>query len=306
MTRVSTFGNYQSALANLMFSQTQANEAQARVSTQKIATSLVGFGRQSETLTALKSSQSRLQGFIDTASATAERLAAQDLAFSQIADGATGAREAIAQALAAGRLDGLMSELQVQFQGVQAGLNTRHQDHYLFAGGNVAEAPVADMTLAQLSAAPGVAAAFSNDTLKQTSRVDENTALNTTFLADEVGTELYQIFRDLQAFHEATPLTGAPDEATITFLTGVLKRLDTAHTVVIDKAASNGVMQNRVEATIKSQKERMDTLDALLADKTDADMAKALTDLEMSQIAIQASAQVVNQLRQTSLLNFLT
>ena len=46
-------------------------------------------------------------------------------------------------------------------------------------------------------------------------------------------------------------------------------------------------------------------LDELVAGRTDADMAQALTDLELSQVAIQASAQVISQLRQVSLLNYL-
>ena len=69
MNRVATFGNYQSALLDLMKAQTRAADAQERVSTQKNATDLTGFGRQSETLTALKGAQSRIQGFIDTSKA---------------------------------------------------------------------------------------------------------------------------------------------------------------------------------------------------------------------------------------------
>jgi flagellar hook-associated protein 3 FlgL len=34
-------------------------------------------------------------------------------------------------------------------------------------------------------------------------------------------------------------------------------------------------------------------------------MAEAITDLQLSQVAIQASAQVISQLRQVSLLNYL-
>src|SRR5690606_40668022 len=66
---LATFGNYQSALLDLMKAQTRAADAQERVSTQKNATDLTGFGRQSETLTALKGAQSRIQGFIDTSDA---------------------------------------------------------------------------------------------------------------------------------------------------------------------------------------------------------------------------------------------
>ena len=306
MTRVSTFGNYESALANLMFAQTRANEAQGRVSTQKVATSLTGFGRQSETLTALKSTQSRIQGFMDTATAAGERLSAQDLAFNRIADGAGGARQAIADALAAGRLDGLMLEVEGQFQMVQGGLNAKHQGRYLFAGGNVETAPVDVMTLADLAAVPAVADVFSNDTLKHRSRVDEGTVLETGALADEVGTEIFQIFKDIQTYHQATPLNGTISDATRDFLTDILKRLDAGRETVTDTAARNGSMQNRVDAIVASQTDQMTALNAVLAGKTDADMAQAITDLQLSQVAIQAAAQVVNQLRSVSLLNFLT
>src|SRR5690606_19101152 len=115
MTRVSTFGNYQSALLDLMSAQTRALDAQRRVSTQKVADDLTGFGRGSETLTALKSMQSRIKGFIDVGETVAARLTTQDLAFERIADSATSARQAVAEALAAGRADGLMLELQGQF-----------------------------------------------------------------------------------------------------------------------------------------------------------------------------------------------
>jgi flagellar hook-associated protein 3 FlgL len=306
MSRVSTFGNFQSALSDLMAAQLRGQQAQERVSTQKVATDLTGYGRQSETLTALKSMQSRIQGFMDTGEAVRDRLAAQDLAFERIADGAGGAREAIADALAAGRLDGLMLELQGQFQTAQDGLNTKHQGRYLFGGGNVETAPVEVMTLAELAAAPDVASAFVNDDLKQKSRVDEGSTLETGFLADEVGSELFQIFRDIQAFHQATPLNGQPTETMRDFLAAQLGRLDAAREAVTDTAARNGSMQNRVDAILKSQGQQQTALAELLAGKTEADMAQAITDLQLSQVAIQASAQVVNQLRQVSLLNYLS
>lgn len=315
MTRVSTYGNFQSALLDLMAAQTRGVEVQKQVSTRKVATDLAGFGRQSETLTALKSTQARLQGFIDTGETVAARLAAQDLAFSQIADGTQGARQAIADALAAGRADGLMNELQAQFQMALSGLNSRHQGRYLFSGGKVETPPVAVSTLAELAAAGSVGAALVNDQLRQTSRVDEGVAVRTGYLASEIGEfqrgappvtdSPLNIFRDLQQFHETTAINGRPDEATIAFLTEILGRLDQAHQAVTNQAAANGAMQNRVEAVLKSHDDQKIALEALLSKKTDVDMARALTELELSQIAIQASARVVDQLRQSSLLNYL-
>ena len=43
----------------------------------------------------------------------------------------------------------------------------------------------------------------------------------------------------------------------------------------------------------------------MVSKKTDADLAKAVTDLQLSQIAVQASAQVLSTLSDTSLLNYL-
>jgi len=304
MTRVSTAANYQSALLDLMSAQTRAQEAQERVSTQKVATDLTGFGRSSEALTALKSAQSRIQGFMDTGDAVAARLASQDLAFDRVAEGADGARQAIADALASGRIDGLILELQGHFQIAKEGLNTKHQGQYLFGGGNVGENPVQVDTLAELAAA-GSTEVFANGELKQVSRLDEGTTVETGFLADEVGTALFDVFRQLQDFHAATPLTGQPDQATKDFLTARLKDFDAQYEAITNQAALNGSLQNRVESVLKAQEAQKTSLDELVAGRTDADLAQALTDLELSQVAIQASAQVINQLRQVSLLNFL-
>lgn len=304
MTRVSTAANYQSALLDLMSAQTRAQEAQERVSTQKVATDLTGFGRSSEALTALKSAQSRIQGFMDTGDAVAARLSAQDLAFERVAQGADGARQAIADALASGRVDGLMLELQGHFQIAKEGLNTKHQGQYLFGGGNVGDAPVQVGTLAELSLTAG-ADVFANGTLKQVSRLDEGTTVETGFLADEVGEALFEVFRQIQNFHAVTPVTGQPDQAMKDFLTERLKEFDEQYQAITNQAALNGSLQNRVESVLKSQEAQKTSLDELVSGRTDADLAQALTDLELSQVAIQASAQVINQLRQVSLLNFL-
>ena len=69
--------------------------------------------------------------------------------------------------------------------------------------------------------------------------------------------------------------------------------------------AGTGTFANQVESLTRSQEAQKTALDALVAGRTDADMAKAITDLQLSQVAIQASAQVISQLRQVSLLNYL-
>ena len=307
MTRVATFGNYQSALLDLMKAQTRAAEAQQRVSTQKNATDLTGFGRQSETLTALKGSQSRIQGFMETGAAVTARLTTQDLAMTQVNDGIAGLREAVGNVLATDSAGSLMLEMEGFFQNIRGGLTMRHQGAFLFAGASTGTSPVNVDTLADLGAAPSVAAVFANDTLKTTSRVAEGTMMQTGFLADELGTEVFEILRDIQQYHAGPsgPLSGKVTEAQKAFLTTQFQRLETAMTGVVDKIAKTGSMANQVEVITKSHEAQLNSLEELVSNRTDADMAQAITDLQLSQVAIQASAQVVSQLRNVSLLNYL-
>lgn len=314
MTRVSTYGNYQSALLDLMSAQSRADAAQKKVNTQKNATDLVGFGRGSETVSALKSSQTRIQTFIDTNKAVAARLETQDLAMERVADAATAARQAIADAIAAGRMDALMGSLESLFAEAQDGLNMKHQGKYLFGGGVIDRAPVdlpeipgqPDATMmAKLAALPDEGAAFRNDQLKQSSWLDENVSMDTGFLADAMGTELFAIFRDIQLLHEATPLEGQMTDAQKAFLTTQMGRFEAAAKGMVELQAANGGMQNRVDRLLESQETRKISVDTILAGKTDANMAEAVVELEMAQIALQASAQVISQLRQVSLLDYL-
>jgi flagellar hook-associated protein 3 FlgL len=308
MNRVSTAGNYQSALLNLMTAQTQQNEAQTRLSTQKVATDSEGFGRGAESLTALKASQNRIQGFIDTGTAVADRLESQDLALNQVGDAVSAARATLGSALASENINTLMLELQGQFQSVQNGLNAQHQGNYLFAGSDTNRTPVTVSTMAELAAAPSVAATFTNDSLPQTSRLGESTTVRTGYLASDLGTTIFQIFKDIQAYNDdpATgPLTGKPTEAQKTFMIAQMSRLETAGSATIEVIARNGSLAKQVETTNASHTAQASQLGDMVSAKTDADLARAVTDIQLAQVAVQASAQVISLLKDTSLLNYL-
>ena len=306
MNRVSTAGNYQSALLNLMNAQAQQQDAQNRVSTQKIATDQAGFGRGAESLTALKAAQNRVQGFLDTGDAVVARLESQDLALNQVGDAISAAKTAIGEALASESTNVFMLAIQNQFSAAQSGLNAQHQGTYLFGGANSTNPPVTVDTLAELTATPA-ADVFANDTLAPVSRLGETSSVKTGYLADEVGAEVFQIFREIQAYNDGPngPLTGKPTDAQKEFLTLQMGKLGTASTNVINVIARNGSVQKQIEATNTSNAAQVSALGEMVNKKTDADLAKAVTDLQLSQIAVQASAQVISQLSQVSLLNYL-
>jgi flagellar hook-associated protein 3 FlgL len=245
--------------------------------------------------------------FLRGRQAVSARLTTQDLAMNQIGDGIAGLREAVGNVLATDSAGSLMLEMEGHFQSIRGGLTTRHHGGYLFSGASTATSPVTAASLAELAAAPDVASVFVNDTLKTASRVAEGTTLETGFLASELGSEVFEILRDIQTYHAGVngPLTGKVTEAQKTFLTAQLARLEQAATGVIDKTARTGSLANQVESITRGHEAQLASLDELVSKRTDADMAVAITDLQLSQIAIQASAQVISQLRQVSLLNYL-
>ena len=134
MTRVATNASFQSALLDLQRAQSRQQDAQNRISTQKVATDLSGFGRGSETLNALKATDARLAGFVATGETVKARLETQALAFDQLIGSVDGARSAVAEALAAGRFDGMLLVLLGWFQSAQGDLNFKHQGINLFDG----------------------------------------------------------------------------------------------------------------------------------------------------------------------------
>jgi flagellar hook-associated protein 3 FlgL len=307
MTRISTLNSYESALADLMRAQQQQYEANKQVSTQKVATDSKGYGRTSETLTAFRSSQSRLEGFMATSQSLALRLETQNLALERAGDAANGARQAVAEAIAAGRSEALMTEISGRFMEAAEALNTRHQGRYIFAGSLVDDPPFQAANLSDLTGPPAVADLFVNDTQKTQTRLDENSSMTTGFLASELGEPLMQAFRDLQELHTGPdgPLSGPITPAQRTQLDAILQALDDAHEGLLDETARNGSLQKRVEDTMKSQEGQADTLEIMIGERTDVDMAEAITRLQQAQVAVQASAQVIAQLRNVSLLDYL-
>ena len=151
MNRVSTAGNYATVLANLTASQARQIEAGGQVSSQKKATDLKGYARNAETLTAMRSLQTRVDGFLGQTQLLKDKLTVQDTALNQVTDAVQKARQAMADALASGRGDTLMQELGAAFSDVTEGLNTKHNGQYLFSGGQVNTLPTTASGLASLT-----------------------------------------------------------------------------------------------------------------------------------------------------------
>ncbi|MGA9659905.1 MAG: flagellin [Asticcacaulis sp.] len=306
--RISTSQSWSNALSNLMAAQDRQNSANTQLSTQKVATDLMGYGRSSEVIAAYQASMTRTDAYIDVTSTVSSRLDSQDLALNTTADSLTAAKDSILGALANGNGTTLMLDLQGTFSSALSGLNFQHNGQFLFAGGSNQGAPVAVNSLSQLGALASASDAFTNGNVKKSSQIDANTTIQTGMLASDLGTELMGLYKDIQNYND-DPATGpfgdSLTDAQKTYLTTKGQEFSTVYNKMLQQVSLNGTMQKRVENTQSSLQNQSDSLSQMIQDKTGADMAKAYTDLQQAQVAVQASAQVLAGLTSTSLLNLL-
>ena len=308
VTRVTTPGNYSAVLANLLAAQQRQQQAGDKVATQRNGDNLKDYARQSELLTAMRSVQQRIDVYKDQNQLIADKLATQDTALTRTSETAQEVRQIIAEAIASGRVDTLVEDIQAQMNNAVEAMNTRYGGKYVFAGGQVDTRPVTAATLGGLTAPPAIIANFfRNDTFSVKAKLDESTTVTTGVLASDIGTAMLTAFQSFQAFNEggSGPFTGAMTAAQKTFLEGQLASWDTIRSDVTLIAAHNGSIQKRVETVGTNLETRQVTLAGMLGDITDADMGEAAAQLQQAQLSVQSAAYVFQALQQSSLLNYL-
>ena len=302
MTRIATFQSAQSALLNLQAAQSREMSAATAVSSGRKATDLAGFGRDAEGVTALKSMKARLEARQTEASTAAAKLEAQDLHLNEMLSAANEVRTALGEALALGRPDGLVGRVEAAFGRVAAALNAEHAGRPLFAGARTEEQAFNARTMAELAAGGEL---FGNDTIKAVARVDEGVTVETGELASEIAAPLMERFAAFQARLDGGGFSSPLTEDDRAFLGEALRTLAVGTEPVTAAIVRTGAAAKSVENAQKHLDDRSVALEGLLGERTEVDMAQALTELQHAQVAVQATAQVVSQLRGSSLLQLL-
>lgn len=307
VTRVTTPGNYSAVLANILAAQRRQMEAGDKVATQRNGKDLKDYAKNSEILTAMRSVQSRLEVYQDQNNIISDKLATQDSGITRAADAAQAVRQVMAEAIASGRADTLVEDIQAQLSTAVEGMNVRYGGKYLFAGGQVDTKPVTAQTLADLTAGPPIASFFQNDQFKVQAKLDEATSVTTGVLADEIGTNMLTAFKAFETFNQGGggPFAGPLTNAQKAFLEGQLATWDTVRSDVTNIAAHNGTNQKRLETVADALTTRQNSLAGMLGDITDADMGAAASALQQAQLSVQSAAYVFQALQQSSLINIL-
>ena len=306
MDRVSTSGLYGSVLANLTAAQNAQVSASTQVSSGKKATDLKGFGGKAETLTAMQSVQSQVTSYLDQSTLLANKLTMQDNAMTQLGTAAQSASKAISDALASGDGSNLIQTLNGNFKDAISSLNTTYNGEYIFAGGQVNTKPVNAQALIDLASPATVASIFANDQHAAANQINSNTTLQTGFLADQLGAPLFSALKSIEDFDQSVgAFSGQLTEAQKTFLQGQLGSIQSAVAGVTNLTAQNGLLQKQVDTNVTALTDQQTSLAGLIGNITDADLAQASSNLATAQQAIQASAQVFQTLRNSSLVNLL-
>jgi flagellar hook-associated protein 3 FlgL len=307
MERISTASSYSAIIANLMASENQVNQIDAQVSSGENATDLKGYASNAETLMAMQSVQTQVTGYLNTGQVVTAKLSSQNSALTQIASAATAAQTAVSNALAAGNGDTVMQALQSAFSNAVQGLNTTFNGQYLFSGGQVNTPATSATSLTDLTNASSISSLFNNDQTIQTAQVDQNTTLQTGFLASNLGTGLYNAFAAIEAFNQGPdgPFSGALTTAQTTFLQSQISAFSAQASDLNTAAGQNGLLQSEVASTQTDLSNQQTSVQSLIGNITTANPATAAANLAQAQLAIQASAKVFLSLSDSSLVNLL-
>ena len=130
--------------------------------------------------------------------------------------------------------------------------------------------------------------------------VGENLTLQTTIPGSRIfsgpTTNLFDAVRDLLAAMESN--NGAGIEAAI-------GSLDTGSAQVANAQGQIGALVNRLETSRTGLEQAADLATRTISENEDVDLAKAVSDLQRHDVALQAASSVLSRIFDTSLLNFL-
>jgi flagellar hook-associated protein 3 FlgL len=313
VTPVSTQNSYSVILADLIGAQNKELTAQQQVSTGKKGSDLQAFGNQTSNLVATNTVKAKVDGMVSQLNDLQVKLNFQQTGLTQISDVAANLKQTLTDALASGQGDGVMSSIQSYFSQAAQALNSQYGGDYLFSGGQTQTQPFTASSLDQLAstpptANPAVSSFFQNGNLTPSNRIDDNTTIQTGFLASGIGQQLMGVFQDIQSFQVGATgnLGGALTQAQQDFIQNEIGTLNGVVTATTQTTAQGGDVQKQVEDATTAQTDRQTTLKNVLGDITDVNMAQAASDLSQAQSAVQASAQVFLALKGMSLLNYLT
>ncbi|NOZ67541.1 MAG: hypothetical protein GXP00_13790 [Alphaproteobacteria bacterium] len=307
MTRVSSFGNQQVMLSRLMDNQARLFKDQTQITTGKKEDSYSGLATEISTLLGAKTVIDQTQGYLRAADHADRFLRTNDIQLSTMVTNAENIRDTMLEAIAQEETFALNELMGESYSTMVSALNTSVGGVHVFSGARSDKEPVTAKTIADLTAATNVADIFQNDQRRPTAKVGQNTTMEYGLLADEVGQEVFQVFKNIADFNAGPsgPLAGKLDATQINFLKSELANMDTAIDNLRVLVARNGTRQKNVENFTKEHENQEAFLKIFISDIEDVNVAEAISRLNNDQVALEASFKITSELTNLTLLNFI-
>lgn len=287
---------YGTLLGNLQRSRSQILTAQDQISSQrKVSTPSddpSAFGQ----IVLDKSALSQTTQWIRNVDFGTARIDAADQALSQVQNLITRVRELTIQGSsdttsAEGRRTIAKEVRQLQRQLVQLG-NTEVAGQAIFAG---TKTDVNPFTITS-----GDTVAYQGNNESQSIAVGENQTVQILVPGSSIftgsSTNIFDSLRDLLTALEGNDRNG---------IQAGLGNLDLATAQISDAQGTVGALANRLQVTHDALDTATLTVSKAISDNQDADLAKAIAQLSLQQVSVQAASQAFARIFDTSLLNYL-
>lgn len=307
MTRVSSFGQNQALLQGILTNQNKLFEAQRQVNTGKESDEYRGIADQATTLVASKTLFSRTDAYQTISQEVGRATDVYDIQLGLMLEGARDLRQQLLTFVGNNDATGFDLIVSENFGLTVDVLNTKVGNRYIFGGASASQRPVTVESLDQLQALPAVADAFVNDPLKASARVSDSVSIEYGLIADELGTDVFQVYRDLADFADGPggPLNGEINTVQADFLTAQIAALDTAIQDIQQSQMLNGLHAQKLDDLTRQQEDQKIFLETFISDIEDVDIAEAISRLNNSQTALEASYRVVSQTVRLSIIDFI-
>jgi len=307
MTRVSTVGQNQLLLVDLLRTQKSLVDTQKQITSGKISSDYKGMAPDVATLMGAKNVLARTESFIQTNKDLERLLEVQNAAMQGLVDISTELRRLVIGAINTTSGLALRTRIDDLFATAVSLLNSQDGGRYIFSGTRTDTAPVATTTPVGLEGLGlgNELNAFVNNSLKLQAKVDDNLTLTYGVLATDISKDLFKIMQDLMIYETANAFSNPLTQAQQTYLLGKITDLDAAFDTLNAAQAKNGSIMMTLEGVQQRHSEDRTFLMGFVADIEDVDLAEAITRFNQQQLALEASYQVFSTLNRITLLDFI-
>lgn len=307
MTRISTAGQSQLLLVDLLRTQEGLLNTQKQITSGRKSSDYKGMAPQISTLMGAKNVLARTEQFIQSNKELSRVLEIQNATMQGLVDISGNLRELVIGAIDTTSGLALRTGINDLFDTTVSLLNLQDGGRYVFGGTRTDTPPVATTTPAGLEALGlgNELNAFANNGLKTQAKVDDNLTLTYGVLASDIAEDLFEVMQDLMIYESTNGFSNPLTEAQQNYLTTKIVGLGEAFDTLNSAQAKNGSIMMTLEGAQQRHVEDRTFLKSFVSDIEDADLAEAITRLNQQQLALEASFQVYATLNRLSLLDFI-